>query len=85
MAVNTNSDDYGAAATLDITSETCPMTFVRTRLALDRLLPGQILHVKLTGEEATRNVPQTAAQLGHHIVAQHIDAAGVMHLILRRA
>ena len=28
---------------LDIRAEFCPMTFVRTRLALDRLSPGQVL------------------------------------------
>ena len=28
---------------IDITRDTCPMTFVRTRLALDRMAPGQVL------------------------------------------
>jgi Sulfurtransferase TusA len=31
---------------LDITKEVCPMTFVRTRLALDRMRPGQVLRVQ---------------------------------------
>ena len=35
--------------TLDITAETCPMTFVRTRLALDRMAPGETLLVLLRG------------------------------------
>ena len=39
---------------LDITSEVCPMTFVRTRLALDRMRPGQVLLVRLRGEEPLR-------------------------------
>jgi tRNA 2-thiouridine synthesizing protein A len=70
--------------TLDITGEVCPMTFVRTRLALDALGPGQTLLVLLKGDEPVRNVPRTAAEQGHAVLAQETDAAGVTHLLLRR-
>jgi len=50
---------------IDITAETCPMTFVRTRLALDALEAGQILLVKLRGEEPVANVPRAALEQGH--------------------
>lgn len=69
---------------LDITRETCPMTFVRVRLALDRLAPGDVLEVLLSGEEPRRNVPRTALEQGHAIVEQSEDAAGVTRLLLRR-
>ena len=54
---------------LNITRETCPMTFVRTRLALDRIVPGDVLHVLLDGEEPYRNVVANARNLGHLVVA----------------
>jgi len=73
------------SSTLDITRETCPMTFVRVRLALDRLAPGEVLEVLLSGEEPRRNVPRTAVEQGHSILAQDEDAAGVTRLLLRRA
>jgi TusA-related sulfurtransferase len=60
------------------------MTFVRTRLALDALSPGQILLVRLKGEEPTRNVPRTAAEQGHTVLAQETDAEGVTQVWLRR-
>jgi tRNA 2-thiouridine synthesizing protein A len=69
---------------LDITHETCPMTFVRTRLALDRMAPGQVLLVRLCGEEPLRNVPRTAAEQGHEVLSLETDAAGVAALRLRR-
>ena len=47
---------------IDITSDICPMTFVRTRLALDRMTPGETLLVRLRGEEPLRNVPRTATE-----------------------
>jgi TusA-related sulfurtransferase len=69
---------------LDITAEVCPMTFVRTRLALDRLAPGQILRVRLRGEEPLRNVPRTAREQGHEVLSLDTGADGVATLLLRR-
>ena len=69
---------------LDITGETCPMTFVRTRLALDALQRGQTLLVLLRGEEPTRNVPRTAAEQGHEVVAQETEPDGTTRLLLRK-
>lgn len=59
-------------ARLDITAELCPMTFVRTRLALDRLPPGGQLLVRLRGEEPRRNVPAAAAALGHAVAVSDL-------------
>jgi len=50
---------------IDITSETCPMTFVRTRLALDTLKSGEILLIRLAGADPLANVPRAAADQGH--------------------
>jgi TusA-related sulfurtransferase len=69
---------------LDITAEVCPMTFVRTRLALDRMTPGQVLLVKLRGEEPLRNVPRTAAEQGHAVLSLTDGPDGVSLLRLRR-
>lgn len=70
---------------IDITGDVCPMTFVRTRLALDRLSAGQILQVRLRGEEPRRNVPQTAEALGHQVVALHDAPDGTAELVIRKA
>jgi len=69
---------------LDITGETCPMTFVRTRLALDRMRPGQTLLVRLRGAEPLRNVPRTAREQGHEVLSLQTGADGVTQLLLRR-
>jgi TusA-related sulfurtransferase len=70
---------------IDITGEICPMTFVRTRLALDRLAHGQILSVTLRGEEPLRNVPLSAARQGHTVLAQTEAGDGTTTLLIRRA
>ncbi|WP_439599286.1 sulfurtransferase TusA family protein [Falsiroseomonas sp.] len=69
---------------LDITGETCPMTFVRTRLALDRMQPGQVLHLALKGEEPRRNVPRTAAEQGHAVLSATEAPDGVLLLLIRK-
>ena len=69
---------------LDITRDVCPMTFVRTRLALDRMKPGQVLRVKLRGEEPLRNVPRTATEQGHEVLSLEPEGDGVSILVLRR-
>jgi TusA-related sulfurtransferase len=70
--------------TIDITDEVCPMTFVRTKLKLERMRPGEVLSVRLRGEEPLRNVPRAAREEGHAILA--IDADGENHIVtIRRA
>lgn len=69
---------------IDITRDVCPMTFVRTRLALDRMAPGQVLLVRLKGEEPLRNVPRTAAEQGHEVLSLETGPDGVSVLRLRR-
>ena len=58
------------------------MTFVRTRLALDRLASGQTLLVLLRGEEPRLNVPRSAAALGHRVMSQQHGDDGVTRLLL---
>ena len=75
----------GACTTaLDITAEKCPMTFVRTRLALDVLAPGGLLAVRLMGEEPHRNVSRSAKALGHSIVADTPQPDGSVVLTIRK-
>lgn len=69
---------------LDITADTCPMTFVRTRLALDRMQPGQTLLLRLRGDEPRRNIPRTAAEQGHAVLGQREQPDGSILLLIRK-
>ena len=55
------------AATLDITGLTCPLTWVKTKLALERLAPGEVLEVRCPPGEARENVPRSAREAGHEV------------------
>ena len=52
---------------LDVRALTCPMTWVRTKLALERLAPGEELVVFLPEGEAVESVPRSAAEAGHEV------------------
>ncbi len=69
---------------IDITNEFCPMTYVRTRLALDKMTPGQTLLVRLKGQEPLKNVPRTAKEQGHEILSLETDPDGISRLLIRR-
>jgi tRNA 2-thiouridine synthesizing protein A len=69
---------------IDITSDVCPMTFVRTRLALDKMAPGETLLVRLKGEEPLNNVPRTATEQGHQVLLQETDSDGISRVLIRR-
>ena len=53
---------------LDITPETCPLTFVRTKLLIERMAPGQVAEVRLQGSEPLENVPRSVREHGHTVL-----------------
>jgi TusA-related sulfurtransferase len=59
-----------AARTLDITALTCPMTWVRTKLELERMAPGDALEVRCRPGEALENVPRSARDAGHRVAVE---------------
>lgn len=72
------------AARIDITREVCPMTYVRTKLALEALAPGAVLEVRLRGEEPLRNVPRSARDEGHEVLLLDPEPDGTHRLLLRK-
>ncbi len=71
-------------ARLDITRDRCPMTYVRVRLALDRLAAGDVLLVELQGEEPLKNVPASAERQGHEVVRLDRVQEGISLLWIRK-
>ncbi|HEX9052394.1 MAG TPA: sulfurtransferase TusA family protein [Anaeromyxobacter sp.] len=55
-------------ATVDLRPYACPITFVKTRIALERLGPGDVLEVWLAGGEPAESVPRSAAEEGHRVL-----------------
>ncbi|MDQ3266674.1 MAG: sulfurtransferase TusA family protein [Myxococcota bacterium] len=70
--------------TLDITTEVCPMTYVRTKLRLEPLAEGELLEVLIRGSEPLKNLPRSAREEGHQVVSLEPLPDGVHRLTLRK-
>ncbi len=55
---------------LDLSGVLCPLTWVKTRLALEALAPGEQLTVKLDPGEPLDSVPASAREDGHAVEVQ---------------
>ena len=75
------------AARIDIREDACPLTWVRTRVALGRLRPGEVLEVLLREGEPLDNVPRTAEEEGHRTLARERvagEGSGLWRLWIER-
>ncbi len=71
--------------TIDLTGELCPMNWVRTKLALEAIAPGDTLEVWLDADEAATSVPNSAAAEGHVIESATPDEEGRVRVVIRKA
>jgi tRNA 2-thiouridine synthesizing protein A len=60
--------------TIDLRGEVCPMTFAKTKIALEEMTIGQQLRVLLDYEPATRNVPRSVELYGDQVLAIHVTS-----------
>jgi len=75
---------------LDITSDVCPMTFVRTKLLIENMQPGETALVRLKNAEPLENVPRSVREIGHEILSLEAEDAdgpadGVHVLVLKKS
>jgi TusA-related sulfurtransferase len=63
-------------ARVDITTVVCPVTFVKTKVALEELDDGQVLEVRLNDGEPIQNVPRSLKDEGHKVISVNRNADG---------
>jgi tRNA 2-thiouridine synthesizing protein A len=56
-------------AVLDLRPYACPLTYVKTRIALERLGEGERLELWLAGGEPVESVPRSAEEEGHRVLS----------------
>ncbi len=66
---SSNFDKITPDHQIDITNLICPMTFVRTKLMIEKIDVGDVLEVRLKGTEPLENVPRSARQHGHDVLS----------------
>ena len=76
------NEEITATHHIDVSADTCPMTFVRTRLQIDRMAPGEILEVRFRGEEPRLNLARSLDEQGHAVLLQEYGDEGVGRLLV---
>ena len=71
--------------TVDITDVVCPVTFVKTKVALEELDEGQILSIRMNDGEPVQNVPRSIKEEGHQILKLDDNEDGTYTLYVKKA
>jgi len=75
---------FTVSETVDITDVVCPVTFVKTKVALEELEDGQILQVHLNDGEPVQNVPRSVKDEGHQVLKLQDNEDGTYELYIRK-
>ncbi len=73
-----------AAVRIDVSGTSCPMTFVRVKLALEDLREGEVLEAVLNATDHPREVPPSVLADGHEILSMIPDGDRVRLRIRKR-
>ena len=73
------ADDF-----VDITDVVCPVTFVKTKVALEELDEGQILQVHINDGEPVQNVPRSIKEEGHQVLKLIDNGDGTFELFIKK-
>lgn len=69
---------------LDLRGVMCPMNFVKTKLFMDKMEPGQVLSLLIDGGEPVESVSSSVAAEGHQILECLPDPSGHFCLSIRK-
>lgn len=69
---------------VDITDVVCPVTFVKTKVALEELDEGQILQVHVNDGEPVQNVPRSIKEEGHEVLGLFDNGDGTFELFIKK-
>lgn len=72
-----------ADKSIDLRGTPCPLNWVKTKLRLEEMQPGQVLAVLVDGGEPARNVPRSVEAEGHRVLALN-DGPGGVHIFIER-
>ena len=76
--------DFNITDKVDITDVNCPITFVKTKVALEELDDGDILEVRLNDGEPVQNVPRSLKEEGHKVLELTQNDDGTYRLIVQK-
>ena len=77
------ADSNRTRPVLDLQGTVCPLNWVKTKLELERLEPGQEIEVIIDDGEGVRSVPRSVKAEGHQILSVKPEGR-TFRLVIRR-
>jgi tRNA 2-thiouridine synthesizing protein A len=69
---------------IDLRGDHCPITFAKTKIALEEIAIGQVLRILLDYEPATKNVPRSAELYGDEVLSLERTGAQEWAVMIRK-
>ncbi len=78
------SDEFKVTKTLDIKGQICPYTFVRSKLAIEKMNVGDILEIITDHKPASENVPKSMENEGQKVLKVEQTAEKEWRIVVRK-
>ena len=73
------------AVELDLRGDICPITFVKSKLALEEMEPGSLLRVIVDYLPSVKNVPASMENEGHQVLSVRELQEGLWEILVKKA
>jgi TusA-related sulfurtransferase len=77
-------DDIKVDKTIDIRGQVCPYTFVRSKLAIEKMNVGEVLEIILDHKAAVENVPKSMENEGQKVLKIEQTGEKEWHIVVRK-
>lgn len=78
------ADDIKVDKTIDIRGQVCPYTFVRSKLAIEKMNVGEVLEIILDHKAAVENVPRSMENEGQKVLVVEQTSEKEWRIVVRK-
>jgi tRNA 2-thiouridine synthesizing protein A len=78
------ADDIKVDKTIDIRGQVCPYTFVRSKLAIEKMNVGEVLEIILDHKAAVENVPKSMENEGQKVLMVEQTSEKEWRIVVRK-
>ncbi len=78
------AEDIKVDKTIDIKGQVCPYTFVRSKLAIEKMNVGEVLEIILDHKQAIENVPRSMENEGQKVLKVEQTGEKEWRIIVRK-
>ncbi len=78
------ADEFKIDKTIDIKGQVCPYTFVRSKLAMEKMNVGEVLEIILDHKQAIENVPRSMENEGQKVLKVEQTGEKEWRIVVRK-